>query len=152
MRQNYLKEWRVHRGLSIAAVAELLNTTRQQVYNIEDKSRDLRQHWVDRLAKIYDISPEQLTSAPPNYEQADPQVDDSDVSTLSTTILTEVLTDLSKGLTAMGFKLPPPDIFAKITAGYYDIAFQAHTGQISAAEIAKRSRDLNNQLLRLAKH
>lgn len=57
---NKLNEIRRSRGLSMDRLAEKMNTSRGQVYNLETGKRQLTQRWMYRLAEALECAPEDL--------------------------------------------------------------------------------------------
>ena len=57
---NRLRELRKERGLSHEKLAECLNTSRGQIYNLEQGNRQLTQNWMNRIAEALNCRPEDL--------------------------------------------------------------------------------------------
>ena len=49
---NRIKEWRLRRGLSMQALAERADTSRQQIHKLERGERRLTEEWMRRIANI----------------------------------------------------------------------------------------------------
>ena len=61
---NRIREWRLKRGLSMQALAERVDTSRQQIHKLERGERRLTEDWMRRVASILDCAPADLLSAP----------------------------------------------------------------------------------------
>jgi len=64
-RKFYLREWRRYRGLSQDKLAELVETSKGYLSQIERGERPYSQKWLEQLAAALDINPEDLISNPP---------------------------------------------------------------------------------------
>lgn len=64
---NRIRELRENKGLSQDKLAEALNTSRGQVYQLEKGLRKLTQPWMVRLSKVFLCKPEDLISSGISY-------------------------------------------------------------------------------------
>jgi phage repressor protein C with HTH and peptisase S24 domain len=62
--KNRIKELRTKRGLTLQALADLTDTSNQQIYNLESGKRGLDTKWMSRLAKALGVRPEELIASP----------------------------------------------------------------------------------------
>jgi transcriptional regulator with XRE-family HTH domain len=67
----FLREWRKHRGLTLEQVANLLDTTKGFIYDLERGAKRMNDDWMGGLAYVYDIEPKDLLRDPEN-----PTIDD----------------------------------------------------------------------------
>jgi transcriptional regulator with XRE-family HTH domain len=63
---NNLRAWRVHRGLSQAALAEKVGTTTNMIQYLESGERGLSLKWLRRLADALETTPGHLADYDPN--------------------------------------------------------------------------------------
>lgn len=64
-RHFYLKEWRLHRGLSQDELAARVETSKGYLSQIERGERPYSQHWLEAFAAALEISPQDLIGRPP---------------------------------------------------------------------------------------
>lgn len=64
-RKFYLREWRRYRGFSQDKLAELVDTSKGYLSQIERGERPYSQKWLEQLAVALGIKPEDLISNPP---------------------------------------------------------------------------------------
>ena len=68
---NYLREWRVFRGISQSALAELVGTNANMIQYLETGERGLSAKWLRRLAPALDTTPGMLLDHNPSELDAD---------------------------------------------------------------------------------
>ena len=61
----FLKEWRIFRGMSQEALAEMVGTSKGYLSQIERSERPWSQHWLEAFAKALSVTPQTLLSEPP---------------------------------------------------------------------------------------
>lgn len=64
-RKFYLREWRQFRGLSQDRLAEIVDTSKGYLSQMERGERPWSQRWLESLARALDIAPEDLITTPP---------------------------------------------------------------------------------------
>lgn len=57
---NNLKKFRKNRGLTLEQLAEKLNTSPGQLQRLESGNRRLNTHWLESLARFYNVKPSDL--------------------------------------------------------------------------------------------
>lgn len=73
--QHYLKEWRIHRGLSQEALGTIAGTDKSQISKLEAGQRQMTARWLETLAGALQTTPADLLKPP----AADPGPIKSDV-------------------------------------------------------------------------
>lgn len=68
---NHLREWRVYRGMSQAALAERVGTNPNMIQYLETGERGLSAKWLRRLAPALDTTPGLLLDHDPHELDAD---------------------------------------------------------------------------------
>lgn len=71
---NYLRAWRDKRGLTQAALAELVSTSPNMIQYLESGERGLSAKWLRRLAPALDTTPGMLLDTDP--EEVDIEIHD----------------------------------------------------------------------------
>jgi len=62
--KNYIKEWRLSKGMTGAELARLISVDRSQIHLLENGKRRLTLEVITEIAKVLQITPEQLLSPP----------------------------------------------------------------------------------------
>lgn len=52
---HYLREWRIHRGLTVAQLADKLGTSKSTISDLETYKLQLSPKWLRRLAPVLDV-------------------------------------------------------------------------------------------------
>lgn len=63
---HYLKEWRVHRGLSGEELAEKIGVGRQAIWKLENFKKNLVLETILKIAEALQIGPGAMFSPPPS--------------------------------------------------------------------------------------
>jgi len=61
---NHLRAWRIAKGLTLATAAELSGTTASTLSKLERSKLRATVDWLDRLADVYETTPQCLLDAP----------------------------------------------------------------------------------------
>lgn len=61
---NHLRAWRIAKGLTLAMAAELSGTTASTLSKLERSKLRATVDWLDRLADVYEATPQSLLEAP----------------------------------------------------------------------------------------
>lgn len=69
--RNYLKEWRLFRGLSQDELAAKIETTKAVISLLENEKRPLSSKWLRRLAEALDTQPGYILDHDPNEISSD---------------------------------------------------------------------------------
>lgn len=69
--RNYLKEWRLYRGLSQDELAAKVDTTKAVISLLENEKRPLSSKWLRRFAEALDTQPGYILDHDPNSINAD---------------------------------------------------------------------------------
>lgn len=69
--RNYLKEWRVYRGMSQDELAAKIDTTKAVISLLENEKRPLSSKWLRRLAEALDTQPGYILDHDPNEINSD---------------------------------------------------------------------------------
>jgi len=67
---NFLRAWRVAKGMTLEAVAQATNSHKTQISKMELAQRGVSMDWLSRLAKVYGVDAAALMSAPPETNGA----------------------------------------------------------------------------------
>jgi len=68
---NFLRQWREHRRLSQAALAEKIGTTPNVIHYLETGERALSAKWLRKIAPVLDTTPGMLLDHDPTQLDAD---------------------------------------------------------------------------------
>lgn len=69
--RNYLKEWRLFRGMGQEELAEKVGTTKAVISLLENEKRPLSSKWLRKLAEALDTQPGHILDHDPNEITAD---------------------------------------------------------------------------------
>lgn len=69
--RNYLKEWRLYRGMSQDELAEKIGTTKAVISLLENEKRPLSSKWLRKLAEALDTQPGYILDHDPNSINSD---------------------------------------------------------------------------------
>ena len=67
MATNYLREWRLHKKLTLEQIASACDSDKSAISRLENGSRRLTLEWMERLARALDVSPNDLLRPPSEY-------------------------------------------------------------------------------------
>lgn len=68
---NYVREWRIHRGLTLAQLAERVGTNANMIGYLEAGDRGLSAKWLRKLAHALETTPGMLLDHDPDVLEAD---------------------------------------------------------------------------------